>query len=309
MKYIIGVDGGGTKSEAIAFDWEGGELARAYSGFGNILLNFEEAYKNIEIGLETCIKQVEAIHDKAQCMLIYLGLAGVEAEGLKAKLEGRLMGRFNLPIKVTNDADIALAALLRGRDGIITISGTGSISYGINNGKIERTGGWGHLLGDEGSGYYIAMQGFKDMTIEEDLRLPYSSITKAFMEKLGIKNISGIKNFIYSSSKGEIASFALIIAKLAQQGDERAEEILIQAGKALAYITYNLYKKLNFKEEAIIGIKGSILTKVLPVRKAFEEALKHNIKKVTIVENQCSPAEGAFYLAKELLECRELERR
>lgn len=304
MKFIIGVDGGGTKTEAIAYSLEGEELGRAYAGFGNLLLDFDKAYENIELALNSCRKSVEGKFPNSSCVFIYLGLAGIEAGNLKVTLEKALEHGFDVPVKASNDAEIALAALLKGKNGILTISGTGSISYGVHEGRQGRTGGWGHLLGDEGSGYNIAIKGFKNMIMEEEQNLPYSSLTKAFMKKLAIEKAEQIKSFIYSSNKGDIAAFAELVAKEAELGDEKAKKILLQAGKDLALMTYLLYKKLNFKGEVTIGIKGSILTRVELVRKSFEEALESNIESFTIVHEEVSPAKGAFYLAKKLLEAR-----
>ncbi|MFL0247214.1 N-acetylglucosamine kinase [Candidatus Clostridium stratigraminis] len=302
MRYIIGVDGGGTKTESIAYNLEGEEVGRGYGGFGNALLGFDKAIENIELSMKNCIKGVEEGHYDASCVFIYLGLAGIEAESVRSKLEKTLNGDFNLPVKAVNDAEIALASLLKGEDGILTISGTGSISYGLYNGRTERSGGWGHLLGDEGSGYHIAINAFKNMIFEKEHNLPASPLSKAIMEKLSIEKPENIIDFIYSSGKGDIASFVPIVVKQAEEGDEIAEEILIKAGKDLAEMTYNLYKKLSFKNEVAIGIKGSILTKVKLVRNSFEEALRERIGSFSIVDEEVSPAKGAFYLAKKLLE-------
>ncbi|MFL0269054.1 N-acetylglucosamine kinase [Candidatus Clostridium radicumherbarum] len=300
MRYIIGVDGGGSKTESIAFNLQGEELGRGYGGFGNALLGFEQAIENIELSLKNCIKSVEESYNEASCVFIYLGLAGIEVESARTKLEKVLKEDFNLPVKAVNDAEIALASLLKGDDGILTISGTGSISYGLLNGRTERSGGWGHLLGDEGSGYHIAINAFKNMIFEDEHNLPTSPLSKAFMKKLSIEKAVDIIDFIYSSGKGNIASFVPIVVELADGGDSIAREILINAGKDLAEMTNNLYKKLNFKNEVEIGIKGSILTKVKLVRNSFEDALR--VGSFTIVDEEVSPAKGAFYLAKKLLE-------
>ncbi|MBU3209322.1 N-acetylglucosamine kinase [Clostridium algidicarnis] len=301
MDYIIGVDGGGTKTEAIAYNLKGEELGRAYTGFGNLLLSFEKGTENIDLAITNCMDTVKNIDDKANFVYVCLGLAGVEALDIKSTLQIYLENKFCVPVKVTNDAEIALASVLKGEDGILTISGTGSISYGLCNGKMERVGGWGHLLGDEGSGYYIAIEGFKNMILEEDSNLPYSSLTKAFMKKLNIDKVNDIKGFIYSSNKGDIAAFALIVVEKATLGDQIAKEILINAGKSLALTTYNLYKKLGIKGEVSIGIKGSILTEVTMVKSAFEEFLTKHIGSFKIVQDDVSPTKGAFYLAKKLL--------
>jgi len=298
VKYIIGIDGGGTKTEAIAYSLEGEELGRGYAGFGNLLLGFEEALNNIELAIRDSVDKASQLKNISKCEFIYLGLAGIEAEGIKERVESELMERFKVRVKATNDADIALAAMLEGNDGILTISGTGSISYGACEGKKGRTGGWGHLLGDEGSGYFIAMEGFKNMALEEDLGLEKSGLTKAYMNKLEINNVRGIKNFIYSSSKGEIASFAPIVVSLANAGDEKAIAILKQAGRELAIITERLYKKLDFNGEVKIAVKGSILSEVDLVSAEFEKTLRDSIKLFTIVKKEVSPAKGAYYLAR-----------
>jgi N-acetylglucosamine kinase-like BadF-type ATPase len=302
MKYIIGVDGGGTKTEAIAYYLDGEEIGKGYAGFGNLILGFQDAFENITLSIKRCMDDVRKNENEAECIFIYLGIAGIEAGNIKERLEKALMESFKVEVKATNDADIAMAALLNGEDGILTISGTGSISYGVCNGKKERCGGWGHILGDEGSGYYIALQGFKNMTIEEDFVRPKSELTKLFMERLNIDRISDIKSFVYSANKGEIAAFAPLVIKAADSGDSKAMKILIQAGKDLALITVNLYVRLSFKGQVNVGIKGSILTEIELVRNEFIKVLKSNIECVSIIQDEVSPTKGAYYLAKKYID-------
>lgn len=272
MNYVIGVDGGGTKTEAAAFTFFGDEIISSVKGFGNILIDREAAVKNIIDSINECIIKVNEKYGPSKCLFIYAGLAGVEAGDYKEYIKEILKEKFKTNVMVVNDALLAHASLLKGEDGILTISGTGSISIGIKDGRIERAGGWGHLLGDEGSGYYIAIRALKRAALEEDSGLSKSLLTNEIMKKLSINKVEHIKEFVYSSSKGEIASLAKIVENCADS-DEYADKILTEAGEELSKITYMTARKLNFEGKVIVGIKGSIITKMNAVNKSFKKAL------------------------------------
>lgn len=300
LKYIIGIDGGGTKTEAVAYSLEGEELGQGLSGYGNMLLG-EEAIGNIIQAASKCISNVKEHSPSSECLMLYSGIAGIDSGGGKEELEEVLYRHFNVKARAVNDAELAMAALLKGGDGVMTISGTGSISYGIKSGSKARAGGWGHLLGDEGSGYFIAMEGFRNMAREQDLGLAPGSLSRVFMEKLGIKNAEEIKKFIYSSQKGDIAAFAPLVADMGELGDLLSRGILKKAGLDLAETTCLVCRKLDFREGVMVGIKGSILTRVKLVREEFEGALRAKVKEPLIIEDEVSPAKGGYYLGmKEL---------
>lgn len=301
LDYIIGIDGGGTKTEAVAYTLEGEELSRSNTGFSNILINKKQAMENIITSIEQCSSKLPKSMENKECKAIYLGMAGAESEDSSTFITDTLINRYKVKVKVVNDAVIALAALLKGEDGILTISGTGSISYGVNQGKAKRAGGWGHLLGDEGSGYFIAIEALKLMTLEEDLELKKSNLSRVLLKEMGIENRKEVISFVYGSTKGQIAALVPAIVKCAENGEESAIEILKRSGRDLADTTLRVYKSLGFKESVTVGIKGSILTKVPIVKSEFEKALKENIKSVAIIDKEVSPTLGAYYLALKTL--------
>ncbi|EQB89654.1 hypothetical protein M918_19625 [Clostridium sp. BL8] len=143
MSYIIGIDGGGTKTEAIAYTLEGQQLCRALTGFSNVLMDKNEAIKNIITAIDECNLKIANSLENNNCLAIYLGIAGGESEEVNSFVTRALSDKYGVKVKVVNDAVIAIAALLKGEDGILTISGTGSISYGVSQGKIKTAGGWG----------------------------------------------------------------------------------------------------------------------------------------------------------------------
>ncbi len=301
MKYIIGVDGGATKTEAVAYSLEDQEIGSGYSGFGNILLNFDEAVKNIINAIQQCINSLKEQNRPGECLGIYLGIAGIEVSDNIEKVETLLKEEFYCKVLGLHDSQLAHAAILKGEDGIITISGTGSVSYGLFKGKQARTGGWGHILGDEGSGYAIALAAFKRMTLEEDAGWVRSELTQTIMSKLNSDQVNDIKEFIYSASKGEIAAFTSIVVELAKAAEINSVNLLKQAGKDLAIMTERLYKKLGINESINIGVSGSILSKVDIVREEFKSCLERDLESVNIIAEDVSATQGACYLHRKII--------
>jgi N-acetylglucosamine kinase-like BadF-type ATPase len=293
MKYVIGVDGGGTKTESIAYDSDGKVLMTSIKGFANLL-------NNKEIALDNIVSSIKEIIDKLginELDGVYLGIAGSEVGENVKLISDKIKKELKIDSVVMNDAEIALKAMLKGKDGILVIAGTGSVAFGINNNQIARCGGWGNLLGDEGSGYKIAIDAIRRMIFEEEHSLQRSELTKRIMNKLKINSVDEITGFVYSSTKDDIASLALIVAGLSEAGDEIANEILINEGIELAKTVENLYRKLKFKS-CSIALVGSVIKKAKLLRTAFEEYLSENIQIEDIVDEEISPTIGAYYINK-----------
>jgi N-acetylglucosamine kinase-like BadF-type ATPase len=293
MKYVIGVDGGGTKTEASAYDLDGKVMLTSIKGFGNLLNNKEIALDNIL----SAIKEIIDEFGVSELSCIYLGIAGSEVGENKKIISDKIKNELKVDSVVMNDAEIALKAMLKGKDGILTIAGTGSIAFGINKNVTLRCGGWGSLLGDEGSGYRISIDAIKRMIFEEEHSIAQSELTKKIMDRLEIKSVDEITKFVYSSTKDDIASLAPIVARLGEAGDEIASEILINEGVELAKTVENVYKNLKFKS-CSIALVGGVIRKAKVVRKAFEDYLKENIVIEDIIDEEISPTMGAYYINK-----------
>ncbi|WP_057912680.1 N-acetylglucosamine kinase [Peribacillus muralis] len=293
MKFIIGVDGGGTKTEAVAYSLDGNKLGEGKSGYGNLLINEKQAITNIIEAIDLCKAGIQ----NGSCLYICLGLAGFGGVEKPEGIKRALTEAFDTPFTIVNDAMIAHAALLKGKDGVMTISGTGAVSIGTHNGTEEFAGGWGHILGDEGSGYWIAMQAFINMTKEEDEGLNYSQLTTAMLTKLGYHSAVELKKFIYSATKAEVAAFVPIIVEQADAGDEFSKNILIQAGYHLSKNALDVCKKLNVGNDVTIAIKGSILTHIPMVQSSFINHLKLEKPDVKLIVDEVSSTLGCYYMA------------
>ncbi|MFS0670880.1 BadF/BadG/BcrA/BcrD ATPase family protein [Peribacillus frigoritolerans] len=293
MNYIIGVDGGGTKTEAVAYDMDGNKISEGRAGFGNLLINEKQATANIIQAIEQSMTPI----DDGSCLYICLGLAGYGGVENPQGIKSAFSKAFKAPFTIVNDAIIAHAALLKGNDGILTISGTGSVSIGIHEGIEKSAGGWGHILGDEGSGYWIAMQAFIRMTQEEDEGYEYSHLTESILKKLGYLSVMELKKFIYSATKSEIAAFVPLIVQHAEKGDGFSQNILNQAGYHLAKQTLEVIKKLKLCENVTIALKGSILSNVPLVQSSFINHIKLENPNVKFVLEDVSATLGCYYIA------------
>lgn len=296
MHYIIGVDGGGTKTEAIAYNINGDVIFKNVSGFGNVLVDETKALKNIIKAIDGCINGVYRVNRDFRCIFICAGLAGVEVGNYSTIIKQKIEDYFKIKTKVVNDAVIAHASLLKGDDGIITISGTGSISIGKRGNEIVRAGGWGHILGDEGSGYHISLKVLKRAVYEYDMGFKESALTLNILKKLDIKSVEEIKDFVYKSDKASIASLVPVVVESSQY-DSYAKQILFEAAEDLANITYMVANKLVMFDEVKVGVKGSILTKVDIIKETFKKLLIQKLNNVNLIEEDVPAAKGAFYLA------------
>ncbi|UOY92529.1 ATPase [Ectobacillus sp. JY-23] len=289
--YIIGVDGGGTKTEAVAYNLQGEEIGRGSSGFGNVLVDAKQAIANIVEAITLCQQTLTE-----KCAYIYLGLAGIESGSHRAELE-QALHVFHTPFSIVNDAKIAHAGALKGSDGILIISGTGSICFGVNGTKEAFTGGWGHLLGDEGSGYRIVIDAFKQLIEEDETSGIHSSLSKALLQEIGAQRANDIKAFIYGAPKGEIAALVPVITAQAEKGSIEAQDILCRAGTELGATAMRLHRKLQLPADVHIGLKGSILMHIESVRTALQAHIHSHLPQATFVVGEESAAKGAYYLA------------
>ncbi|WP_285117683.1 BadF/BadG/BcrA/BcrD ATPase family protein [Lactococcus petauri] len=293
MKIIIGVDAGGTKTEAVAYDRDGNSIAQAYSSFRNVLIDFAAACQHIQQAIKRCLN----VLPDAELVALSLGVAGVGSGKYNAELQ-QALSSFGVPIRIETDARIAHAAYFPKGDGILTIAGTGAVSFGHRGEKQVMTGGWGHLIGaDRGSGYWIALQAIEKMANDEDQGKPLSQLSNAILHYLNLPDSFAIKRFVYGAPKKELAALTPIIVAEANKDSFTAQNILREAGQFLAQITIDNYNKLDRPQDIGIALKGSVLLKIPQVQTTFIQEVKKFVPTASIITEEVSSTKGAFYLA------------
>lgn len=278
VDYVIGMDGGGTHTRLLA---AGPEMEVLYEtvGGGTALSSFppERVEETLTRLLEKCF--VEGNLPLKRCRCVCLGAAGAgRAEGREV-LTGMLRrAAKGVPVYATHDGAGALAGGVEGGNGILVSSGTGSICYARNaRGETWRIGGWGHVMGDEGSGYDVARKMLQAIVRAKDGRDPPTLLTSLVLDNCGLESVDQLVETVYSGEydKSKIAGLATLCETACDEGDYTALRIMREAGEALAELAVVAAKRLWTPEEPVVcAYAGGLLENSPVLRKYFQEAVE-----------------------------------
>ncbi|MEM7726205.1 MAG: BadF/BadG/BcrA/BcrD ATPase family protein [Cyanobacteria bacterium P01_A01_bin.45] len=268
MKHILGIDGGGTKTICVVMDEQRHILGRGEAGSSNYqIVGINTAKKSIESAMNqavlTALKFPDNIiynlKNKITINAISLGLAGVgRSRDIKVikNIVRDLQTSNSLPIIwdvkphniiISHDALISLVGGIGDDLGIVVACGTGSIVFGKNQqGKTKRVGGWGNILGDEGSAYQIAVSGIKAVLKAYDGRGEKTYLTAAFKNHLGLESVEDLIEIVYQSgwSVKDIAALAVVVDNAAVNRDAIANRIIDNAVEELVKSVYVVVDEL-----------------------------------------------------------------
>lgn len=295
MNYIIGVDCGGTKTEAVAYHAETGAcLYTATTGFGNVVVDYQKGLSHIKEAIEKIYLQLP----KDNCIEVTLGVAGIDSGGLREKVAADLSDKHTRII-LLNDGQLAHYAILKGRDGITVTAGTGSVILGLEQNVWYRVGGWGHLFGDEGSAYWIAKEAISKSLEDSDNNRLQSDLTNYLFEFFQVDTVMDLVKKLYKLSKGEVASATESVAKAADNGVAEAIEILEDAGEKLGFSVKQMIQKMEVpttKTPIPLGLNGGVVEKNEYVKQALMAYLSREDIVVELYQKEVSCAKGAYYL-------------
>jgi len=252
--YYIGIDGGGTKTYGIIADEKGNMLAAARRDSSNYLqVGIDKARENM-IGMIKELCQSQSI-DMVSVDYIFFGLAGAGRADDQATISAALIeGGLREPqFSVTADFTTALASGTFGEPGVIVISGTGSVCFALAaDGHQERTGGWGTLLADEGSGYDFGREACRAVMRAFDGRGPATLMTDKILAKLNLDSpLSLVKwSLTEGMQKDNVAALSPCVFEALNEGDLVAEKIINKSIDSMAEMVRAVARKLDITEDS-----------------------------------------------------------
>jgi glucosamine kinase len=251
---LIGVDGGATKTIAAVFDLDTGTVTAAETGPSNPeAVGYEAASASINEAISAALGQAKPV------AAAVLGVAGIDTESERERLLSGVTSLSAPVVLAVNDVVTAWAAGSLAAPGIAAISGTGTNTFGVNaHGAAWRSGGWGHIVGDEGSGYMVAVAAIRAVLAYRDGRRDWTPLVPRLLEFYGLQHIEDIKPVIYRDfDKARISAFAVQVGEAADEGDDVAAGIYRDAAVALAEQISAVYAALDFGEPAEVTLIGS----------------------------------------------------
>ena len=297
MRFLVGVDAGASKAEAVAVE-VGVTCAFYTAGPANpAVQGVEEASRSIS---EAILGSLRSLGTSDTPDAVFVGAAGVVSRETSEELRVRVAQRVGVDVGrvyVFEDLVAAHASVFLDGDGIVSILGTGSSVYGVYRGVVARAGGWGHLLGDEGSAYRVGVAALREVLACLDGLDSCSELGTRLARRMGFKSTSDVLRYVYSSlnPKTSIASLAIAVFEEAREGCGRALEIVQDEVRSFSRYVAAVARRLGV-ERARVGFVGSLYCYNSDLLKPLlEEALTSYLsREVEIVEQVVRPCCGAL---------------
>jgi glucosamine kinase len=254
-RFVMGVDGGATKTLAAVLDLHEHTLHIGHGASSNPdAVGAHVATKSLLKATDEAIGRAGIGREQLDAAV--LAIAGTDTDAVASNVRDSRPSTW----VVVNDVVGAWATATGARPGVGAISGTGSNVFGVgSDGRAWRAGGWGHVLGDEGSGYWLAVQSIKATLADRERSGPETALSSAAIDFFGVRSVEALAALVYAKplAKGEIAAFAIETARVAHAGDAVArglyERAAIEIGRQVAAVI----EQTSLVHEFPVGLIGS----------------------------------------------------
>lgn len=289
---ILGVEGGGTKTAWVLVERAPDGLLVVDQGKlppSNFRLTSADRLRSIFRQLPQGVDRVG----------IFLAGCGADDRSSLESLGAEIWPKSK--IVAGSDRDSGLAAGLGRGDGIVVNAGTGASVTGRRGDRIEKAGGWGHILGDAGGGYFLSVQALRLILREYDLHRGEAQFTADILRALSLNSRDEIVRWAQNADKMEIATMAPIVFEAATKGDANAVKIIEEGTGVLSEYTEAVATRLHLLAPKVI-LLGGLFQRDSAYTHAFRRKLKKNMPDARVAMSEQSPELGAAWLAAELEE-------
>lgn len=296
--HVLGLDAGGTKTVCLLADAEGRTIGTGRGGGANLQT---EGELQVEKVLHAVIDEAVGGRD-IRIAAVCLGMAGADRLEDTAIVHDilRRLG-FRTGVVVVNDALVALVAGAGDNPGIVIVSGTGSITYGVNQCRMAaRAGGWGFLLGDEGSGYWIGRHALNAALRERDGRGPRTVLTPLVCDHFHVASPEQLVRQIYDPGlrPQAIAALGALVEHARQRGDVIAADILRGASEHLTQGAQSVASRLEMRGDQFATVLAGGMFRAIPwLADDVSRRLRDVAPRSWVAPLDIEPAQGAVGLA------------
>jgi len=298
-RLFIGVDGGATRTRAVVLDETGRELARAEGR--QAVANAREPHLAAASVADVGGRAARAVGMELPADGLFAGLTGAGREDARVAVEEELLrAGAARKVRVGTDFVTAFHDAFGDGPGILLIAGTGSSAMGRGeDGRETRCGGWGHHLGDEGSGYALGAAALRAAAWQADGRAPATGLPAAVLGFLELERTEDLIAWAAAAAKNEVAALAPTVGAAAEAGDPAAVEIVTRAVRDMEAHAVALRERLGpWRNTPTVAFTGGLLHQGRPLRAPLAAALL--ARGFTVLEREPDPAMGAARLALSL---------
>lgn len=295
---VLGIDAGSTKTVCYLADGDGNVLGEARAGGASLR---SEGERGVEKVLRAVMDQARG-NPGRDVDAICLGMVGVERDA-EGAVVGEIMHRIGAGtrVMVVSDALVALVAGVGEAPGVAIICGTGSVAYGRNaRDQAAQAGGWGHVLGDEGGGYWIGRHALRAVARAADGRGPATALTARILNHFAVARPADLVVEIDERPVPDhaLAQLARVVQQAHDEGDEAATQILEQAAHELVRAARSVVERLQMRDEAVqFVLAGGVFSGVPWLVEELRRRLPGISPRGQVLRLEVEPAVGAVRLA------------
>ena len=297
MSFFLGIDGGGTKTECVIGDDQRVLGTSVETTIKIKKVGADAAGRALQAAIQTVCKQAGI--SPASITRTCIGLAGSSIPEVADWAQTILRLLVSGEVSVVNDTLIAHRAAFTGGPGVLVIAGTGSNVLGINeSGESARAGGWGPIISDEGSGFWIGRTTVAQAMRAHDVGRS-TEVLNAIMQAWKLSSLEEVVSMANSNPPPDFASLLPEILRCADSGDALAREILTSAATELAQLARIVIRKLwPASDEVRVAVTGGVFSHSAQIRQMFANAIRTERPGIVVSLETVHPVMGALSMAR-----------